>query len=318
MKTRIILSIFILAISLMAFGPLVQAADDQNPTVLYQSTFSTDPKWVTNNPSSDYWASDVGMYHFAIEPSTGSYAYVTIPQYERGSFKLEYDLILHELEEGATFRMGFAGTEMDASKGPIVLNLFTNAKNGRIMWLHLVTNGNKQMQVNSKKGDTLTSGPTNYYDGPTVKYELNKTYRVTTTYDAPGRLLTMKVTEKTSGVDIWNYFINTGEDLHGMNRIYLGSKGDYGMMGIFAKGYIDNVRLTVPAAVTETTAVTTTTAEPIKTNPTPLPSAARTAAPVTSAPPVTQESPVSAATPVIAIGIIGVLGLSHLTLRRRE
>ena len=31
-----------------------------------------------------------------------------------------------------------------------------------------------------------------------------------------------------------------------MNRIYLGSRGDYGAMYVYASGYIDNVRLTQP------------------------------------------------------------------------
>ena len=135
------------------------------------------------------------------------------------------------------------------AKGPIVLTQFTNAKFGQIMWLHLVTPGNKMVEVNSQKGDTLSSGP-NAYDGPTVKYELNKTYHVTVNYEAENKLLSMKVNEKTSGKDIWSYYVNTGEELHGMNRIYLGSKGDYGMMGRYAQGYIDNVRLTVPVCGT--------------------------------------------------------------------
>ena len=52
----------------------------------------------------------------------------------------------------------------------------------------------------------------------------------------------MRVNEKLTGKEIWGYFINTGENLHGMNRLYLGSKGDYGAMYVFAVGYIDNVR----------------------------------------------------------------------------
>ena len=36
---------------------------------------------------------------------------------------------------------GLSGTEMDPSKGPSVLSVFTNAKYGQIMWLHLVTPG---------------------------------------------------------------------------------------------------------------------------------------------------------------------------------
>ncbi len=92
-------------------------------------------------------------------------------------------------------------------------------------------------------------GP-NAYNGPTVKYEVNKTYHVTVNYDDDHKTLSMKVKEWLTGREIWSYYLNTAENLNGMNRIYTGSKGDYGMMGIYAEGYIDNVRLTAPVAVT--------------------------------------------------------------------
>ena len=60
----------------------------------------------------------------------------------------------------------------------------------------------------------------------------------------------MKVKDWLTGREIWSYYLNTIENLNGMNRIYTGSKGDYDMMGIYAEGFIDNVRLTSPAAVT--------------------------------------------------------------------
>ena len=131
------------------------------------------------------------MYRFSIEPSTGGYAYTEV-DYERGSFIFDYDLILTRLDEGATFRFGLSGAEMDPSKGANVLTQFTNAKFGRIMWLHLVTPGNKIMEMNSQSGDTLSSGPA-AYSGPTVKYELNKTYHVTVNYDDDHKILSMRV-----------------------------------------------------------------------------------------------------------------------------
>jgi hypothetical protein len=253
----------IIALCLVALIPPLQAVSDDNTVnVLYQTSFSTDPHWITNNPSTNYWDPNTGMYHFSIEPSTGGYAY-TDSNYERGSFIFDYDLILTQVDEEATFRFGLSGTEMDPSKGANVLTQFTNAKFGRIMWLHLVTPGNKIMEVNSQSGDTLSSGPS-AYSGPTVKYEINKTYHVTVNYDDDHKILSMRVNEKLTGKEIWSYFINTAESLHGMNRIFLGSKGDYGAMNVYALGYIDNVRLTTPAAVTATptepvTTITTTT-----------------------------------------------------------
>lgn len=293
----------------------VQAATGDPVKVLYQNSFSTNPRWITNNPSSDYWDPGLEMYHFGIEPSTGAYAYTTVDNYDREPFTFEYDVILNHVDEGTTFRLGFSGADMDPNKGPNVLTQFTNAKYGQIMWLHLVTPGNKMVEINSEKGDTLSSGES-AYNGPTVTYSLNKTYHVTVEYNKERRVLSMKVYEKVSGKEIWGYYVNTGEDLSGMKRIYLGSIGDYGMMNRYASGYIDNVRLTVPATVTETPAevvtVSGTTTLPPTTKTMPMPT---TTLP-TPYPTATPESPLSGITAITALGITGLS--CGLFLKRRD
>jgi hypothetical protein len=293
----------------------VQAADP-SVSVLYQNSFSTDPQWVTICPNYYYWDPGLEMYHFSIEPSTGCYAYAPVNNYEGGPFTFEYDVILNSIDEGTTFRLGFSGADMDPLKGPNVLTEFTNAKFGQIMWLHLVTPGNKMVEVNSESGDTLSSGPS-AYDGPTVKYELNKTYHVTVNYNGDQRVLSMKVNEKTSGKEIWGYYVNTGEDLRGMKRIYLGSIGDYGMMGIYAKGYIDNVRLTIPATVTATpdlTAAVTGTTAPLVATPMTTPKPI-----ITQLTPYPTTTPASPLTGITAVAALGVTGLCFgLFLKRRN
>ncbi|HEX3001203.1 MAG TPA: hypothetical protein VHN82_02370 [Methanoregula sp.] len=302
MRLRILTLILMAGLFALVCVP-AQGAAGGPVTVLYQNSFSSNPQWVTNNPSLDYWDPGLQMYHFAIEPSTGAYAYAPVKGYEKQSFTLEYDVILNKVDEGTTFRLGFSGAAMNPEAGPNVLTEFTNAKYGQIMWLRLVTPGNKLMKVNSESGDTQNSGSI-AYKGPTVNYELNKTYRVTVDYNKDQRTLTMKVNEKTSGQEIWGYYINTVEDLSGMNRIYLGSIGDYGMMHRYAEGYLDNVRLTVPAetgATTAVTAVTTTAATP-----TTRPTAIMTTGgqtPLPTTPP--QESPLPLPLPRLALGIAG-------------
>ena len=304
MKPRTLTVCLLTAICLLALVPLPVQAADPSVKVLYQTTFSTDPKWITNNPSMDYWDPGLEQYHFGIEPSTGAYAYIPVEGYDRGAFTFEYDVILNRVDEGSTFRIGFSGADMHPEEGPNVLTKFTNAKFGQIMWLHLVTPGNKMVEVNSKSGDTQSSGPS-AYSGATVNYELNKTYHVTVNYNPTDNIVSMKVNEKMSGKEIWGYYVTAGDDLHGMNRIYLGSVGDYGMMSIYAKGYVDNVRLTVPATAVSTpteavTIIQTTppaeiTRKPTATMPTPYP---------TETP--TPQSPLSGTTAIAALGITGM------------
>jgi hypothetical protein len=297
------LSCSLLVVLCLVFVVLpVQAESDGSTSqkVIYQTAFSSDPHWTTNSPSSDYWDPSAGMYHFSLEPSTGNYAYIPIENMN-GDFTFEYDVILDRVDDGATFRFGLTGAEMDFNKGPNVVSMFSNGKHDRIMWLHVVTTASKQMEVNSQSDDTLTSGSI-AYKGSTVKYELNKTYHVTVDYDEASTTLTMRVTEKAGGKEIWAYFIKTVESIRDMNRIYLGSRGDYGSMFAYARGYIDNVRLTQPGPAI--------TPEPTY-SPAEIPSVVTTKAPTTRPlvptplPTDTPESPSGALPAVLALGIIG-------------
>jgi len=289
----------------LVFTVLPVQADNEgsmSQKVIYQTPFSSDPRWETNSPSSDYWDPSTGRYHFSIEPSTGNYAWKAIDPME-GSFTFEYDVIFDRVDDGAAFRFGLTGTEMDFNKGPNVLTMFSNGKHDRIMSLHLVTVASKQMEVNSQTEDYLTSGNI-AYKGPTVRYELNKTYHVVLEYDDASKTATMRVSDKASGKEIWSYYLKTVENFRGVNRIYFGSRGDYGGMYTYARGYIDNVRLTVPGpAVTAEptfgsveTATTVVTTKKTPALPTPLP---------TALPPDTPESPATALPAVLALGIIG-------------
>ena len=239
-------SLFVVAC--LVFTVLPVQADNEGSTsqkVIYQTPFSSDPRWDDQQPVIRL----LGPVHRegTISPSnpvTGNYAWKAIDPME-GSFTFEYDVILDRVDDGATFRFGLTGTEMDFNKGPNVMTMFSNGKHDRIMSLHLVTVGSKQMEVNSQTEDYLTSGNI-AYKGPTVRYELNKTYHVILEYDDASTTATMRVSDKASGKEIWSYYLKTVESFRGMNRIYFGSRGDYGGMYTYARGYIDNVRLTQP------------------------------------------------------------------------
>jgi hypothetical protein len=314
MKIQKNVKYLIIIVCLFAFIPSLQALSDDNAVnVIYQTSFSADPHWTTNNPSTNYWDPNKEMYHFSVEPSTGGYAYTPV-EYERGSFTLDYDLFLTQVDEGATFRFGLSGSEMDPSKAPNVLSIFDNGKYGRIMWLHVVTPGSKLLEVNSQHAAN-EMGPT-AYNGPTVNYELNKTYHVNVNYEDDRKIVTLSVSEKLTGKNIWSYYISTNENLNGMNRLYVGSKGDYGMMNIYALGYIDNVRLTSPAvstpAPTEVIQETTVTTYPTK-----VPTTKQTVTVPTPYPTSTQKSPSAGIVTLVAIGIVAVM-FGVLTRMKRD
>lgn len=293
--------LIIIAVCLLALIPSMQALSEDNPVnVIYQTSFASDPHWITNNPSTNFWNPNLGTYNFSIEPSTGGYDY-TIVNYERGSFTLDYDIFFSRIDDGATFRFGLTGNEMDLSKAPNVLSEFNNGKFGQIMWLHLVTPGSKLMEVNSQNGDTLSSGPS-AYSGPTVKYDLNKIYHVTVNYADDHKTLSMTVQEKITGKEIWGYYLNTAESLNGMTRLYLGSVGDYGIMNKYAVGYIDNIRLTAPAEVTTAPTMTPGVTK-VTINKTQLSTPQQTTAVPTPAASATPASPSAGVLAIAALGI---------------
>jgi hypothetical protein len=298
--------LYLLVAACLFFTLIPVQADSDGSTsqkVIYQTAFSSDPHWTTNSPSSDYWDPTTGRYHFSIEPSTGNYAYMTIDNME-GDFTFEYDVTLDRVDDGATFRFGLTSAEMDFNKGPNVMSMFSNGKHDNIMSLHLVTVGSKEMEVNSQSDDELTSGSI-AYKGPTVRFALNKTYHVTTSYNDAGKMLTMEVTDKDSGKPVWSYFMNTVENIKNMNHIYLGSRGDYGSMFVYARGYIDNVRLTQPgpAVTPEPTfgsLTEQTTAQPVATKkPAVIPTHMATETP---------QSPTGSLLAALALGIAGTFG----------
>lgn len=283
----------------------IHAESSNDETILYQSSFSSDPGWKTNNPSSDFWDPSKGMYHFGIEPATGNYAYHTLTtEYDRGSFTLEYDLLLERVDDDASFRLGFSGTEMDRSKGPNVLTEFTNAKYGQIFWLRTVTGGAKLTEVNSHSSS---------YGGPTVNYALNTTYHIVVTYDDDTKTVTERVTDKTSSRTVWSYYINTYEQIRGMNRIYVGSIGDYSTSNRNAVGYVDNIKL-----YTVGTGISTPTGEPtVPASIAPTYSKRPTTMSTTISTPV-QTTPASSPSLIVAIGALGVVGACMGIRRMRK
>nr|WP_321351408.1 hypothetical protein [uncultured Methanoregula sp.] len=295
-----VLWILITAVLLVLILPVqADTSDDQNVKVIYQTTFGSDPHWITNSPSTNYWEPAAGRYHFSIEPSTGGYVYVPVT-IDDSSFALDYDLMLIRVDDGATFRLALSSNEMNPEKGPSILNEFTNAKFGKIMWLQVVTPGNKMTEVNSQSGVTA-------YSGSTVKYELNKTYHVSTSYNKDLNMITTRVSDKQTGQEIWSYYIKTTDDITGIGRLWFGSINDFGPMNIYALGYLDNVRITAPETVTAAptiaavtpgttsaaavTVATTKKATPKTTVPTPYPTAT--------------QSPSSVLVPLVALGILG-------------
>ena len=178
-------------------------ADTGTQAVLYQNAFATNP---TGRPTTHLRITGIRQKRCTILVFSQYPEFCVLApiNYGNGSFTLQYDVNLTELDPGATFRLGFSGTDMDFNKGPNVITEFTNAKYGLIMVLHSVTQNAKQEEVSSD---------TSSYPGPTVTYALNTTYHVKVDYNADTDVVTETVTNKATGGQVWSYFITIPESL---------------------------------------------------------------------------------------------------------
>jgi len=305
---KILLALLITAGIILLVQPL-HAEEQVQEELIYQTTFTTDPGWITNSPHSYYWDQAKGIYHYSIEPSTGSYAYIEV-DHDDGPFTLDYDVTPQRTDDLATFRLGLSSKEMQRTQGTIALTEFAKGKYGNLLWLRAVTPSNKLFEVSSQ---TFSYGETS--GAKTVTFLNNKTYRVTVQYDDDRTMLTMRVVEKATGREIWGYFLNTHESLRGMNRIFIGAVGDYSNTGPVAEGYIDNVKLSTQKIVTTTpnavTTVETTVPVAITTRPTTKPT---TMAPAQTP---TPASPLSPVVPLVALGIAASV-LCYFTIRPKQ
>jgi hypothetical protein len=300
-QENFILALLLIGTWLLLVQPVsaeVQVQDE----LIYQTAFTTNPDWITNSPRSYYWDSGKGMYHYAIEPGTGGDAYIAV-DYSQGAVTLEYDVTPISMEENSAFRLAFSTTEMDRTKGTIMLTEFTNAKYGKVMWLRTVTPSNKLYTVNSAANCLDEDCTLPKYSGTTVRYTENRTYHVVMQYDDERQTLSMRVIDKAAGTEIWGYYIAIKEALRNMNRIVVGTVGDYSDLGPVAEGYIDNVRLTLQKTVTVTPAATTTTLV----KPTVVKTTAKpTVKPTTAEQTPTPESPLSSSAAIAAASLAGV------------
>jgi hypothetical protein len=295
MKTRIVAIALVLTIVSMIFILPVSAADQpsssvsQEKVIIYATNFTTNPSWQTNNPTRYYWEPQKGMYHYLVQPGTGGYSFVPV-DYDEQSFTLEYDWYPIRTDKEMTFQFGMGSSEMDITRGTNVLSLFSYKKNGKLMWLQVITQNNNMATVSSAHDS---------YGGTTTNYEDNQTYHVVVRYNKELQNADMKVSYKTNQSTVWGYYVNFGQELHTLDRLMISSIGEYGNGESVAEGYIDNVELSSLREVTPTP----TTATPVVTTPV----TTATTVPVTTAPTPT-KSPGAPFTVILALAVAGIAG----------
>jgi len=259
--------------------------------IIYQTDFSVDPWWMTNNPSGYYCDTDLGMYHYYVEGATNGYAYKKV-FYDDDSFILEFDIMQIRTDVNSAMRFGLADSDMDFTDRSIVYSKFAPGKYGNVFHISAITQGGNMVDVNSQKDS---------YGGPIVNFAENVTYHVLFMYDKEEKTVREKVTFASNHTCVWDHTVNIGNYLSGLDRICFTSVGDYGASCV-AEGYIDNVVL----YKVKTPAPTPTEAPPATTTPPPV----GTGSPVatTTATAETPLPPYAAPLALASSGVVALLG----------
>ena len=299
MNIRLIVTLSVIILACLTVAVPAFAADSASSTttekvVIYETNFSANPSWQTNNPTRYYWDPQKQQYHYLIQPGTGSYAYVPL-DYNDESFVLEYDVTPVRSDKDVTFRFGMGSSEMDVSRGTNILSEFSNKKYGKLFWLQVITQSNNLAEVSSAHDS---------YGGPTINYVDNETYHVTIRYNKELKNADIKVSYKSNQTVVWGYYVNFAQELATLNRLMISSVGEYGNTEAVAEGYIDNVEL----YSTRTIVITPT--------PTPVPTMPVTTA--TTVPPTTVPTTKSPAGMMPVIAAIAITGMCVLLAKKRK
>ena len=270
----------------------------EEKVIIYQTDFSADPGWMTNNPSYYYW--DVGKqaYHFQSEGGTNGYSFIPVT-YDGGPFVLEYDVFIESIERDGAIRFGLTGTEMDISRGTVVLGDFGQTIYGNIMSLLVIDPNNHLYQTSSRADDYCGQLPNCY----TREFALNTTYHVVIRYNDQMNQADIKVTTPDTGELVWGYFVGIGNDMHSLSRLAITTKGDYAI-GNKAIGSIDNVVFSTFREVTPT--------------PTTVPTLVPTSATPTRTPTPTPTPTESAGSPVVLVLALVAAGVILVWADRRR
>jgi hypothetical protein len=204
-------------------------------TLVYSTDFSTDPVWSTNNPATNYYDAEKGMFHYLMRDGSGAYVNVKVP-YHGESFTLSFDILPERTDFQASVKFGLGDDDQVTVQRLTMFTEFQNSPYGRLIWIRSIDLANQRREASSY---SLS------YGGPTVQYSDGTWYHVAMDYRTDLRSLTLSVIRRNDSQSIWYYTLDNVAIFPTMNRIYLSKIGDSTNPNAIAEGYIDNVAFSI-------------------------------------------------------------------------
>jgi hypothetical protein len=200
--------------------------------VVYQTDFSSDPGWITNNSSRHHWDSSDGTFYVnqVNINGGGEYAYYDMSQVI-GSFRLEWDIKMLATNYASDVRFGIFDTGLDTQDtGTFACVYFTLEDRGRTIHMASLDREGKYHQES--------------WLSP--QFSDNVWYHVIMEYDASTSTLTTNITVRDTGEDFAELqATNVSPFGADMDRIGTSNvrKAGFQCPGADSVGKIDNVVL---------------------------------------------------------------------------
>jgi hypothetical protein len=292
----------ILALLILVSGAGLARSAEMSTTI-YSTDFSSNPDWVTNNPYTNHWDENVGMFHYALRDSTNTFVYKKVP-YTGESFELEYDLLPLKTDFQSSFRLGLGNRDMYINQGTTIFSEFENGPYGDLMWLRVIDQSNQRREVSSYSQS---------YGGPSIRFSDGTSYHVALAYSREQRTAGIDVSFLSNRTSFWGYTLSSISNLGTMDRIFLSTIGDFENPSAVAEGYIDNISMRLIYSSGTTESPTSTSSPTIMTGgetpgATPTPS-------TTSPPPVTTQK--STPAPLL-VALLALIAAATLILATRK
>ena len=196
---------------------------------IYSTDFSSNPGWLTNDPTNLYWNSAAGDYHYKLVNQTpSSVAYLPFSFDPQKAYKLDFDIIVNECDWAGGPDVGLSGPNMTEGIPPKVLIRYQRDDGGVRTFTEAADNGGGE------------------YSALGVYFNLGTWYHNELVLDATGDTSAyFKITKVSDGSFVGDGTITGMDGFAGIDRIYIGSVDGHYAAGSTAEGFIDNVELSV-------------------------------------------------------------------------
>jgi len=234
-------------LTILLFGlisTIASPAIANNWQVVYQTDFSTDPGWTTDQPANYYWNQPAGSY-FVHNTNTypgyypNRYAGKTMDE-PVGSFELQWDIQVTQCDWSAGLYFGVWDSSLEepwGQGGEFIMVVIGRADGGRVIGFQVGANG--------------AGAYADIYPG----WSLNRWYTFKVSYDSDAEVAHLEVLDKLTGAPIWSSTLAVPGGGFTKDLQFLGSNlgmvGRHGYSGISSSAVLnanlDNIVLSVPA-----------------------------------------------------------------------